>query len=296
MKRRSLSLIVGLLLISFSSTAMAHTLWINLYESYAHLPGHAMVSLGWGHTVPMDDLLVSDAGSIYLAAFELIDPEFKKTALSLPETKMEDVMETSGGMTAQRGDLGIRKLGLTNKTKIGTYQLTAISKESFFTKYLDRDGKMKMAPRPLDEIKDISRVLFAVKYKSFAKAFMTVKKWTNPKPLGYELEIMPLTDLSNVHVGDKVNFEVSFMGKPLSSTDKIELMTAASNTFGGPDNFFLAAYIMDGKAQFRMPAAGQWVVNVYVMQEVTPDNELKHLAGKCNRVWFAATISFNVKP
>jgi hypothetical protein len=53
---------------------------------------------------------------------------------------------------------------------------------------------------------------------------------------------------------------------------------------------------MDGKAQFRMPSAGQWVVNVYVRQEVTPDNELKHLAGKCTTVWYAGTISFNVKP
>ena len=59
MKRTSLSVIVVLASIIFSTQAMAHTLWINLYESFAHPPGHAIVSLGWGHTVPMDDLLNS---------------------------------------------------------------------------------------------------------------------------------------------------------------------------------------------------------------------------------------------
>jgi uncharacterized GH25 family protein len=297
MKRTSLSLIAGLLLIAFSSPVMAHTLWINLYESFAHPPGHAMVSLGWGHAVPMDDLLVSEAGSISLATFDLIDPELNRTALPMPETKMEDVIETTSGMTTQCGDLGIRKLSLTYKTKPGTYQVVATSRVDFFTKYLDKKGKQKMVTKPLDEVKDASKVLFSVKYKSFAKAFMAVKKWTDPKPLGFDLEIMPLTDLSNVHVGDLVSFQVTFMGKPIVISPKnVIYLTATSNSFGGPDNFFLAAYIMNGKAQFRMPSAGQWVANVYVKQDVTPESNLKELVGKCTTVYYAGTISFNVKP
>ena len=297
MKKKTLSLIVGLLLIAFSSPAMAHTLWINLYESFTHPPGHAMVSLGWGHAVPMDDLLVSEAGSISLATFDLIDPDLNRTALPMPETKMGDVIKTGSGMTIQCGDLGIRKLSLTDKTKPGTYQVVATSRVDFFTKYLDKKGKQKMAMKPLDEVKDAHKVLFSVKYKSFAKAFMDVKKWTDPKPLGFDLELMPMTDLSNVHVGNLVPFEISFMGKPLSSgADSIQYLTATSNSFGGPDNFFLAAYIMNGKAQFRMPAAGQWVVNVYVKQDVTPESDLKELVGKCTTVYYAGTISFNVKP
>ena len=297
MKTKIIGVIAGLLLIALSSPAMAHTLWINLYESYAHPPGHAMVSLGWGHTVPMDDLLASKAGSLQLATFDLIDPDLNRTALPMPETKMEDVIETSGGMTAQAGDLGIRKLSLTDKTKPGTYQVVVTSKETFFTKYLDKKGKMKMAVKPLDEVKDASKILAAIKYKSFAKAFFAVKKWTDPKPLGFDLELMPLTDLSNVHVGDMVHFDVSFMGKPFSCTqDTIQYMTATSNTFGGPDNFSLYSYLINGKAQFRMPSAGQWVANVYVRQDVNPESDLKELVGKCTTVYYAGTISFNVKP
>ena len=296
MKRTSLSVIVVLASIIFSSQAMAHTLWVNLYESFAHPPGHAIVSLGWGHVVPMDDLLVSEAGPLQLATYELVDPDFNRTALPMPVLKMEDVMKTSGGMTAQCGDLGIRKLSLTDKTKPGTYQVVVTSRDNFFTKYLDKKGKQKMVMKPLDEVKGVEKVLFSVKYKSFAKAFITVKEWTDPKPIGHDLELMPMTDLGNVHVGDVVPFQITFMGKPFSCTTKAEYITATSNSFGGPDGFFLSAYIMNGKAQFRMPAAGQWVANVYVRQEVTPKSDLQDLVGKCTTVYYAGTISFNVKP
>lgn len=297
MKKKSLSVIVGLLLIGFSSPAIAHTLWINLYESFAHPPGHAMVSLGWGHAVPMDDLLVSEAGSVQLATFDLIDPELNRTALPMPVLKMEDVIKTSSGMTAQCGDLGIRKLGLTDKIEPGTYQIAVTSKDNYFTMYLDKKGKQKMVTKPLNEVKGAHKILTSIKYKSFAKAFLTVKNWTDPKPLGFDLEIMPMTDLSSVHVGDLVPFQISFMGKPFScGPDGIEYITATSYSFGGPDGFFLSAYIMNGKAQFRMPAAGQWVVNIYVKQDVTPESNLKNLVGKCTTVYYAGTISFNVKP
>ncbi len=297
MKRTSLSVIVVLASIVFSSPAMAHTLWINLYESFAHPPGHAMVSLGWGHTVPMDDFLASKAGALQLATYELIDPALNRTALPMPVLEMEDAIKTSSGMTAQCGDLGIRKLGLTDKTKPGTYQVVVTSKDNFFTKYVDKKGKQKMVMKPLDEVKDAHKVLFSIKYKSFAKTFMAVKKWTDPKPLGFDLEIMPMTDLSNVRVGDVVPFEIIFMGKPFSSGPHgIEYMTATSNTFGGPDNFSLYSYLINGKAQFRMPSAGQWVANVYVRQGVTLDGKLKELVGKCTTVYYAGTISFNVKP
>jgi uncharacterized GH25 family protein len=215
----------------------------------------------------------------------------------MPVVKMEDVIKTSGGMTAQCGDMGIRKLGLTDKTKPGTYQVAVTSKDNYFTMYLDKKGKQKMVTKPLDQVKGIGKILISIKYKSFAKAFFAVNNWTDPKPLGFALEIMPMTDLSNVHVGDVVPFQTTFMGKPFScGPDGIEYITATSNSFGGPDGFFLSAYIMNGKAQFRMPAAGQWVANVYVRQDVNPENHLKELVGKCTTVYYAGTISFNVKP
>ena len=168
MKRTSLSIVVGLLLIAFTSPAMGHTLWINVYESFAHPPGHAMVSLGWGHTVPMDDFLASKAGSLQLATYELVDPGLSRTALPMPEIKMEDVIKTGSGITDQCGDLGIQKLSLTDKTKPGTYQVVATSRVNFFTVYLDKKGKQKMVTKPMNQVKGVGKVLTSIKYKSFA--------------------------------------------------------------------------------------------------------------------------------
>ena len=297
MKKKGLSVIFGLLLIAFSSPAMAHSLWVNLFESYAHPPGHAMVSLGWGHAIPMDDLLASSSGTVYLASYDLIDPDGNKTSLGLPSMKGGETIEAKGALKIEAGDLGIRKLAFTKETKPGTWQVVATNKTYFFTKYIDTKGRQRMAHKPIDAIPDVAKVLASIRHQTYAKSFTAVKKWSRPKPLGHELEIMPLTDLSKVHAGDTVGFDVNFMGKPFSSSLKngIQYMTAKSNTFGG-NKCDLISYLMDGKAQFLMPTAGQWVVKIHVRQDVTPESNLKNLVGKCTTVYYSGTISFSVEP
>lgn len=287
---------------------MARKLWINVYESFAlhkslqHPPGHFIVSLGWGHVVPMDDFLVTMDESIPLATYDLIDPDLNRTSLPMPVLEKKEVLRTNACLIIECGDIAVRKISLTPDTKPGTYQVVATTRESFFTMYLDENGKRKMVNKPLDEMKDIGNILLSVKFQAFAKAFLTVEKWTDSKPLGHALELIPLTDLSDVYVGNPVSFQVALMGKPFSCTQEtMEYMTAASNTFGGEasgdrEGFFLSAYIVNGKARFRIPTAGQWVVSVFACQEVTPESNLKELVGKCTRVYYGSSISFNVKP
>lgn len=38
-----------------ASHVCAHSLWVNSFESFSHQPGHTTLSLGWGHTLPIDD-------------------------------------------------------------------------------------------------------------------------------------------------------------------------------------------------------------------------------------------------
>lgn len=296
-KRARVIIIVIFLLFGFSSSARAHMLWINLYESFAHLPGHTIVSLGYGHTIPMDDLLVSEGATLRLATYELVDPDLGRTQLPKPSTENKEGLKTNSDIIVHTGDLGIRKLSLTDKTKPGTYQVVAISKSDFYTLYKNKKGKRKWEIKPMNEIEEAEKIIHSVNYKALAKAFFSVKNWTDPKPLGLDLEIIPKTDLSNVHVGDVVQFQTNFMGRPFSSKpNKLERITAISNSFGGPDGFFLAANIYRGKAQFRMPAAGQWVVSVGLMQEVTSEGDFKELVDKCTAIGYVSSISFNVKP
>lgn len=296
MKKKSLSVIVGLLLIAFSSSAQAHSVWINSFESHAHKPPHTMVSLGWGHALPMDDILTSPNGRIAIERFELLDPDLKKTDLLKPEFKLSKPDLSTDNFDLFAADLAAQKVAFKKESAKGVYQFSAVSKPTFYTQYIDKKGKTRLQLKPKNEVKDIKKVLMAVKYQAFAKSYLTVGKWTNPKPLGHGLEIISRTDLSNLHVGDLVEVNVLFYGKPLSATAKsIEYITAHSSSFGQSDGFKLLSYIMGGKAQFRVQSAGQWMISVNHKDDVTEDGPLKDLYGKADQVYHGASLTFNIK-
>ncbi len=295
--KRILSVLAFAFVILGAGTASAHMFWVTLSESFNHKPGHITSLLGFGHTLPFDDLLGSEAGTIDLSKYELIGPDESHFDLGLPDFKNTPMQTTPTGMTVNAGDLGLRKIACTEKSAPGTYQVVSSTKTEFFTVYLDKAGKQRMVPKAMNEIKNLQKPLVSFGCQMFAKSFFALKKWTEPKPLGFGLEIMPLDDLSNVHVGDLVRFKVTFKGKPLNSSEAgFQRMTCHSKSFGDPDKFHLDSYLFDGIAQFRMPAAGQWLSNVYVKQNVTNNPQLKDLKGKCLDFWAVATVAFDVKP
>ncbi|ADK86182.1 Nickel transport complex, NikM subunit, transmembrane [Desulfarculus baarsii DSM 2075] len=279
----------------WTQPAMAHSFWVLLNESLTHPPGHVTSLLGFGHVLPLDDLLTSEAGVIRIKSYVLVDPKGQSSDLGLPDPAVPPIKPTPTGLTVQQGDLGLRKIALTDKVGPGTYQVVAASEPLFFTVYLDDKGQQAMAPKPMDAIANLGKVISSIKYQSYAKAFFGIKKWTEPKALGHELEIVPLDDLSNVRKNDLVRFKVTYKGQPLTASPAaIPTLTCESNAFGQPDKFHLAAYVIDGVAQFRMPAAGQWLANIYYHQRVADGQ--KDLAGKCTDVYIAASVGFTVKP
>ncbi|WP_024335986.1 DUF4198 domain-containing protein [Desulfotignum balticum] len=284
------------LAIGMATSAQAHSLWINVFESHAHQPPHALVSLGWGHVLPMDDILNSPGGRIGLEQFELIDPALAKTGLIRPEPDSGEPVQTSGGFDLFAGDMALQKVALKKGAANGVYQFSAASVPSFFTQYIDQAGKPRMQMKPRNEISGIKEVLVSVKYQAFAKSFLTVGGWQDPEPLGHDLEIIPRTDLSSLRAGDLVEVTVLFHGKPLTATAKsIEYITAHSSSFGQSEGFSLFSYIIDGNAQFRVQSSGQWMISVSHKDDVTPDGPLKDLIGKADQVYQGASLTFTVK-
>ncbi|MCG8553045.1 MAG: DUF4198 domain-containing protein [Desulfobacterales bacterium] len=280
-----------------TGTVYAHALWVNINESFTHPPGHVITSLGWGHAMPLDDFLMSEAGAVEIEKYSLVGPDNSITPIPLPVIKQENATNSKTGMTIVPGDLGLRKISLTDKTIPGTYQVTAESKATYFTGYVDAKGKHKMTTKPMDEIKGAKSFNFSTRYKAVGKSYFGIERWTQPKPVGYELEILPETDMSAVKAGDLVKFTVTLNGKPLTCDMKgMNYLHMTSNTFGGPDQYMLTAYIMEGKAQIRVPTAGAWMASVTVKKEVTKDNDLKNLVKKCQSIYYGATVSFTAKP
>lgn len=255
-----------------------------------------MVSLGWGHNLPLDDTLTAPNGSIVIDRFELHDPALNKIDLIKPASKKNEPILTTSNFDLMAADIAAQKIALKEGSEQGVYQISAMSKPTFYTQYINKKGKQRLKPMPMDEIKDIEKILFSFKYQSFAKTYLTLGPWKNPKPLGHGLEIIPRTDLSNVKVGDLVEVDVLFYGQPLSyNAENAPYILAHSSSFGQSDRFSLFSYLFDGKAQFRVQSSGQWLINTYHKGNVTEDGKLKDLYGKVKIVYHAATLTFNVK-
>jgi uncharacterized GH25 family protein len=278
------------------SNVHAHSLWVNSFEAFAHKPGHTTVSIGWGHMLPIDDMTNAGSAKVAIEDFSITDPAGNKIELYKPEFKTVKPSIKNPNFDVFDADLATQKIALKENTEEGVYLIEASSKRTFFTKYINKKGKQKLALKAKDELGDIGKILFSAQYQAFAKSYLTIGKWKNPEPVGHGLEITPLSDLSNVRVGDLVEFDVRFNGKPLSyGPNGIEYITAHSSSFGLSDGFALFSYISKGKAQFRVQSAGQWLVNVFHNENVTKDGPLKKMFNKTNSINYGASLTFNVK-
>ena len=119
---------------------------------------------------------------------------------------------------------------------------------------------------------------------------MTLAPWSQPQALGHGLEIIPRTDLSNIHAGDLVEVDVLFNGKPLGG--EMAAITAYSNNFGHPEALRCPAHSRKAKGSFRVQSAGQWVILTKHTDKVTKDGPFKDLYGIANMV--ARSASFDV--
>jgi len=279
-----------------AASASAHRLWVNVFESHTHTPPHAMVSLGWGHSLPLDDIMTSVNSRIRIEHFSMLSPSMEKTDFTLPPFALSKPLTATPDIEVFDVDLASRKIALKETAQEGLYQFSAVSKPSFFSTYIDKKGRQRVTHKSLDDIDDIKKVLSAFKYQAFAKSYLAVGPWKQPEPLGHGLEIIPRTDLSNLRRGDLVEVEILFYGKPLNATAKsMDYIAAYSPGFGQTDHFFIGAYVIDGRAGFRVQNTGQWLIGLFHKEDVTPDGPLKDLHGKVSQVYHSASLTFDVK-
>jgi len=280
-----------------TSSLWAHALWVNSFESFHHKPGHTTVGLGWGHTMPIDDTFNSQSGKTTVEEFSITNPNGEKIALRVPSSKEEQAQKEIKSFDVYNSDIGLQKIALKKDSPKGVYKIHAKSKATFYTSFIDKKDRNRFKLKSIDKLKDVKKVLLSAKFQAFANSYLTLgDKWETPKATNQGLEIIPKTDLSNLKVGDMVEFEVLFYGKPLNSEIKeAAYITATSSSFGQGDGFSLYSKIKKGKAQFRVQSKGQWKVQCESKEKVTKDGKHKALYGKTNILMNASTLTFNVK-
>lgn len=295
--RKAICVFAALFALLSAQTSSAHMFWINAFKSEAHIPRHVLTSIGYGHALPMDDLLLSDEDVIEIDKYFLVDPHGKRSDLHLAKGSYTAPTTLGVGLSAQPGDLGLNKISLTEDAPLGTYQVAATPKITCFTYYENKEGKKKLVLQYLDEIQDMDKIIASMRCSFSGKSFFTMDHWTKPEPLGFDLEILPENDLTNVRAGDLVTFRVLFNGEPLSSSwSGLEYMTAQSPSFGGPDNNSLYCKLFSGIGKLRIPAAGQWVVSVHTIRDVDKEPSLASFKGKTKMLFYSTTLTFSVRP
>ncbi len=274
----------------------AFSLWINAFESHVHQPPHAVITLGWGHNLPLDDILNAPGRLIDIEHFVLYDPDHQPTNLTKPEYTIIKPQHTTSNFALFAAEFGAQKIAFNKDSDQGAYQISAASRPTCFTKYIDKNGKKRMQLKAMDQLDDTGTIISSMQYQAFAQSYITMGQWTQPKPAGHRLEIIPRTDLSSLHVGDLVEVEVLANNKPLNvSPEHLEFITAQGTGFGQGDGFCLMSYLQQGRARFRVQSAGQWMINVKHLEDVTRDGPNKELFGKVQTVHLSATLTFTVR-
>lgn len=191
------------------------------------------------------------------------------------------------------GDGYLQRIFFNEKSKEGVYQVAAVSEKLHFAEWVDEKGEEKWGRKYLRELKDAKNIKSCTKFQSFTKAYTRMRHLEKPTPIGHDLELVPLSDLSNVKVGDEVEFEVLFMGSPLNET--INGMPPQITAYGEQSKAgFIGAYVENGKVKFEVNSSGKWLavvnLNKPVDEKVAPE-----LVGKALTKGYKASTTFSVK-
>ncbi len=305
MKRTQLviSFVAAAVSLLLASTGFAHQFWVNAHQVNMPPHGHAMISLSFGHKPPLDEYLANERGFMELKSYELYNPD--NTAVPIVYKKQEKVEPQSlpgaAGAKIMESQLFDRMLTFSPDMKKGTWQVAAEQEWDIATGYLDENNKFQYAKKGFNEIKGAKEILFSMAAKFSGKAFFTVgDKWTQPKPVGHLLEIVPTSDLSNLKAGDTITFQLLYKGKPMKKFYHGDIpvwphFSAYSSNFGGEtEGFHLAGYFNNGDGRLRIPEAGQWILysDIYLPIDKKEDPELY---GKAKYRFISGSMSFHVK-
>jgi uncharacterized GH25 family protein len=251
MNKSFASIALCLTLCLAAGAAWAHDLWIACPKAKA---GQKLtMEIIYGHSFPTDELLApGEVAELY-------------------------VMGPKGKIVAAPG--ADKKFSTKQSLAAGSYIAVSGNKAKFWTK-----APSGYVHKTKDQVPEAIKCIRSVKY---AKAIVNLggKAADVSKPLGQDLEIVPLSNPATVKPGGELPIKVLLAGKPLAKAE----VTA---TFAGFSKDRAMAFYnktnKDGMVKVKLWHPGFWLVRV---------NQQTHYQdpAKCDTMSKTATLTFEIK-
>jgi uncharacterized GH25 family protein len=238
--------------------ASAHDMWIEVRDYTPPMGEEVTMTLGYDHYLPARNFLPKD----YLDEIYLLDPKGKRIDVK----RYSEVEYKADG----------------NLNPAGNHLVVAAQKGRFWTKTTEgyQSGKSKKG------LKDVISCTYSAK---FGKAVVKVgdgAKGVISKPVGHELEIIPLKDPATLRIGDMLPVKVLFRGKPVLNHQVLATYVGFSrqkNTFA-----YATKTNKEGMAVIKILNDGAWLVTTH-QKETYPD------ASECDYYKLAASLTFEIQ-
>ena len=275
--------------------AKAHVLWINVVPNADE---HVLLSVAYGDFLPGSEILSTEWGAMTLDSYDLVAPDGARSSLRPPAIVAHPKQTLPSQVSVQAGgDVGVRKITFSSSSTQGTYQVAGQTPVYQYTHYRDQAGNEHYTDQPIKKVKDVAEVIDRSFEIMFMKSTFDVGGWTEPQPLGQLFEIVPLSDLSALRVGDTVRFKVLFDGRAWNPQRGSPQITAQSMNLG--NRWGLYSPLAFGEGEFRVLHAGLWKINARFNAPVGTDERYKKLAPGAaadDPIYFETTFVMNVAP
>lgn len=242
----------------FVTEAEAHYMWLNLNDYTPKENQAAKFTVGWGHSFynPVEDILY---GQELIDTIYIVDQDAHKIEVkALNEFQYESQKQLSQGSYIAMVQ---RKEGFSTKTTEGYKQQSKKGlKNTLHSRYIGMYGKAIINVGDQTQTQTIMR------------------------PVGVALEIVPLTNPSEVKAGDYFRFKLLYQGKPIA-----EYINATYVGFS-TENAWAYSTRTDnrGVGDIKILTAGIWVIKAN-LKAPYPDSE------EADEYSYTTSLTFEVR-
>jgi uncharacterized GH25 family protein len=255
------------IILAFAGYIQAHDLYLNPSSFFLNEPGTVELEMRLEESrFPGDPVVWRGSKTVQ---FKMIGPGGNHNLVNTKESNPSITIEQNG----------IHQIGWQS-------DVTYISIEpALFNEYIALEGyKTAIAAR-----KKNANTRGRERYSRFIKTYVQVgaqKTEDYKKPLGFKIEIIPSNNPAFLKVGDEIEVQLLYDGKPLPRN---RMMATHENYSAKPDDY-AQTVVTDrhGKARFKITNPGVWLIR---------SNRMIAVKGDPKADWesFWSNISFQVK-